>query len=106
MNPLRGMLRPFVDHPREHGETYVSHLRFAWFVAGSCAAIAVVAAIHGLAPWLFKTSASRRLAILSAGIATRRNAHLSHAEPRPCAQQPAGPYQAPTDSVSRRDDPA
>lgn len=44
-------------HLRENGMTYFSHMRQAFAVAGKMALGAVIAAVHGVLPDLFKTRA-------------------------------------------------
>lgn len=52
------LLRPFIDHPAEVGETYWQHLRAA-VGFGSCMVVSGIACLlHGLCPWLFARTGS------------------------------------------------
>ncbi|WP_293380327.1 DUF6356 family protein [Phenylobacterium sp. SCN 70-31] len=55
------MFKAFTDHPRAMGETYGEHLAKAWSFAGPLAAAAGACLLHGLFPFAFQTSASRRV---------------------------------------------
>ncbi len=55
-----GMLdRIFLDHPRAMSQSYRQHQRTALSFSGSLLAAGLAAAIHGVVPCLFKTTASR-----------------------------------------------
>jgi hypothetical protein len=53
------MRNPFTAHPREVGETYLQHAGFACRYGVKMAAGGVAALLHGLFPFLFKTTGSR-----------------------------------------------
>jgi len=54
----------FTSHPKALGESYFSHQRAAFSYAGTLLIAGVAAAIHGLVPCLFETTASRAVARL------------------------------------------
>lgn len=55
------MFEAFTRHPQSVGESYPEHLVQAWRFAGAMAAGAVVCLVHGLLPFAFEKSASRRV---------------------------------------------
>jgi len=60
------MLNPFTAHPASVGETYGEHLRFALMFGARMTLGGLAAAVHGLCPFLFVTTASRALEGLNA----------------------------------------
>jgi hypothetical protein len=50
---------PFTAHPREVGETYIEHGLFACRYGAKMAAGGAAAFLHGIFPFLFKTTGSR-----------------------------------------------
>jgi hypothetical protein len=50
---------PFTAHPREVGESYLEHGLFACTYGVKMALGGVAAFLHGLLPFLFKTTGSR-----------------------------------------------
>ena len=53
------MRNPFTAHPREVGETYLEHGLFACRYGAKMTLGGVAAFIHGLLPFLFRTTGSR-----------------------------------------------
>ena len=53
------MANPFTAHPREVGETYLQHAGFACRYGAKMAAGGFAAMLHGVFPFLFKTTGSR-----------------------------------------------
>jgi len=53
------MRNPFTAHPREVGETYLQHAGFACRYGVKMTLGGVAALVHGLFPFLFKTTGSR-----------------------------------------------
>lgn len=68
------MLKAFTQHPETVGESYFEHLCSAWGFAGSMALGALACALHGLFPWAFQTSGSRRIRELHERMVTHRTA--------------------------------
>jgi hypothetical protein len=61
----------FLEHPRDAGQTYFQHLRFAWrfgasLFGGACAAFA-----HGVLPNVHRTTASETVKELHARLQAR-----------------------------------
>jgi len=67
-----GLLDAFTEHPREMGETYGQHLRVAFRFGGRLLAAGAAACLHGLAPFLFKKTASREICALHAELLAAR----------------------------------
>lgn len=53
------MRNPFTAHPREVGETYLQHAGFACRFGAKMTTGGIAALLHGLFPFLFKTTGSR-----------------------------------------------
>ena len=53
------MPNPFTAHPHSVGETYAQHALFACRYGVKMAAGGIAAILHGLFPFLFKTTGSR-----------------------------------------------
>ena len=53
------MRNPFTAHPHDVGETYLEHGAFACRYGAKMTLGGVAAFIHGLLPFLFKTTGSR-----------------------------------------------
>jgi len=68
------MLKAFTQHPETVGETYFEHLGQASSFAGSMALGAVACFLHGLFPFAFQTSGSRRIRDLHERMVTHRTA--------------------------------
>src|SRR5688572_28794646 len=75
------MLKAFTDHPRAVGESYFEHLGQASSFAGTMAMGALACFLHGLFPFAFQTSGSRRIRELHERMVTHRTA----AKPRRAA---------------------
>jgi uncharacterized integral membrane protein (TIGR00698 family) len=67
------MMKAFTQHPRAVGESYFEHLCTAWGFAFSMAAGAVACLLHGLFPFAFQTSGSRRIRELHERMVTNRS---------------------------------
>jgi len=50
---------PFTAHPRDVGETYLEHARFACRYGAKMTLGGIAAVLHGLLPFLFQTTGSR-----------------------------------------------
>ena len=68
------MLKAFTQHPRSVGESYFEHLGQASSFAGSMALGALACFLHGLFPFAFQTSGSRRIRDLHERMVTHRTA--------------------------------
>ncbi len=68
------MLRAFTQHPRTVGESYFQHLGSSWSYAASMAAGAMACLLHGLFPFAFQSSGSRRIRDLHERMVTHRTA--------------------------------
>ena len=53
------MRNPFTAHPHEVGETYLEHCLFACRYGAKMAMGGAAAMLHGMFPFLFKTTGSR-----------------------------------------------
>ena len=53
------MSNPFTEHPREVGETYLEHGAFACCYGIKMTLGGLAATVHGIFPFLFKTTGSR-----------------------------------------------
>ena len=58
-------MNPFTDHPREQGEGYFQHLRFAMQFGVTMFAGGAAAIVHALLPFMFKRTGSSTLAQLN-----------------------------------------
>ncbi|MEW5687169.1 MAG: putative sulfate exporter family transporter [Pseudomonadota bacterium] len=74
------MLKAFTHHPETVGESYFEHLCSAWGFAATMALGALGCALHGLFPFAFQTSGSRRIRELHERMVTHRTAPKSHAK--------------------------
>ena len=50
--------RLFLDHPGSVDETYLEHMRFAGWFAGTLFLAAMAAAVHAVLPFMFERTAS------------------------------------------------
>ncbi|HEY0646846.1 putative sulfate exporter family transporter [Phenylobacterium sp.] len=73
------MLKAFTQHPQAVGETYFEHLGQASSFAGSMAMGAICCFLHGLFPFAFQTSGSRRIRDLHERMVTHRTAQKAKA---------------------------
>ncbi|MCP1676735.1 hypothetical protein J2T57_003908 [Natronocella acetinitrilica] len=55
------LLNLFTEHPASVGETYSEHMLMALSFAGTLFVATVACLIHAFFPFLFKTTASRRI---------------------------------------------
>jgi hypothetical protein len=62
------MPNPFTAHPREVGETYLEHGLFACRYGAKMTLGGLAALVHGLLPFLFKTTGSRITRELNAAL--------------------------------------
>jgi hypothetical protein len=69
------MFRAFTHHPETVGETYIEHLGSAWGFAFAMLAGAMACLLHGLFPFAFQKSGSRRIAALHQRMVTNRHRH-------------------------------
>lgn len=74
------MLKAFTDHPQSVGESYFEHLGQASSFAGSMAVGALCCFLHGLFPFAFQTSGSRRIRTLHERMVTHRTAEKHRAK--------------------------
>jgi hypothetical protein len=77
------IVRLLTAHPASVGESYLTHLGFAWRFGGSMLIGGAACLLHGLLPFLFTTGGSRRVRALHAtlqGHAARRVMTPSHSE--------------------------
>ena len=78
------MANPFTAHPRSVGETYLEHALFAGRYGVKMAAGGVAAILHGIFPFLFKTTGSRITRELNATLeasAARQQARVAKEDP-------------------------
>ena len=68
------MLKAFTQHPQTVGESYFEHLRSASGFAGTMAIGAMACLLHGLFPFAFQSSGSRRIRDLHERMVTHRTA--------------------------------
>ena len=66
------MRNPFTAHPREVGETYLEHGRFACRYGAKMILGGIAALLHGLLPFLFQTTGSRITRELNAALEESR----------------------------------
>ena len=55
------MIKAFTQHPETVGESYFEHLGSAWGFAATMAVAAMACLLHGLFPFAFQASGSRRI---------------------------------------------
>ena len=72
------MRNPFTAHPREVGETYLSHGLFACRYGAKMTLGGVAAFLHGLFPFLFRTTSSRITRELNASLEETRARAAGH----------------------------
>jgi hypothetical protein len=66
------VFKAFTEHPDSVGETYLEHMGTAWSFARTLAAAAIACFLHGLLPFAFQTTASRRIRQLYDRMITHR----------------------------------
>ena len=69
------MFRAFNEHPESVGETYLEHMDSAWGFAGTLLIAAACCFLHGLLPFAFQKSGSRRITELHQRMVTNRHRH-------------------------------
>jgi hypothetical protein len=67
------MFRAFTDHPETVGESYLEHLASATGFASTMFVGAGACLLHGLFPFAFQTSGSRRIKALYARMVAHRH---------------------------------
>lgn len=67
-------MKAFTEHPASVGESYFEHLGSAWGFASTMAVAAMACLLHGLFPFAFQTSGSRRIRELHQRMVTHRTA--------------------------------
>lgn len=77
------MLKAFTKHPESVGETYFQHLGQASSFAGSMALGAICCFLHGLFPFAFQTTGSRRIRALHERMVTHRTVARPARKPMP-----------------------
>jgi hypothetical protein len=65
------MANPFTDHPRSVGESYGEHMGVAWSVGGALFVAALACFVHGLCPFLFRSTGSRAIVRLHGRVTGR-----------------------------------
>ncbi len=65
-------MNPFTEHPASVGESYPEHLRVATGFGVRMIAGGVAAVLHGVFPFLFKTTGSRTIEALHGRIVAKR----------------------------------
>lgn len=73
------MFKAFTQHPATVGETYLEHMGMAFGFAATMFVGALCCALHGLFPFAFQTSGSRRIRALHTAMVT----HRAPARPQP-----------------------
>jgi hypothetical protein len=71
------MFRAFNEHPESVGETYLEHMDSAWGFAGTLLIAAACCFLHGLLPFAFQKSGSRRIVALHQRMITNRHRHAT-----------------------------
>lgn len=75
------MFKAFTQHPETVGESYLEHLGSASGYAATMAAGAVACLLHGIFPFAFQASGSRRIRELHHRMVTHRTAGKVRTEP-------------------------
>jgi len=73
------MLRAFTDHPDSVGETYLEHMDSAWGFAATLFVAALCCFLHGVFPFAFQKSGSRRIVTLHERMVAHRHRHAAPA---------------------------
>jgi hypothetical protein len=74
-------MRAFTQHPASVGESYFVHLASAWGFAFCMAAGAAACLLHGLFPFAFQKSGSRRICDLHERMVANRRRHEDAGRP-------------------------
>ena len=69
------MFRAFTDHPDSVGESYFEHIGSASGFAATMAVGAVACLLHGIFPFAFQRSGSRRIVELHQRMVSNRHRH-------------------------------
>lgn len=77
------MFKAFTHHPGTVGETYFEHLGSAWGFASTMFVAATACLLHGLFPFAFQSSGSRRIRDLHDRMVTHRTAAKALRKPLP-----------------------
>jgi hypothetical protein len=76
---MKRLLKLFTGHPRSVGETYPEHLRTAWSFAIGMLLGGLACAVHGVLPFLFERTASRKIGGLYQRMVVHRSAQQGRA---------------------------
>jgi hypothetical protein len=83
--------RAFNDHPASVGESYLAHMRTAWWFAAEMIVGAAACVVHGVFPFLFTRTGSRQVSRLyDAMIAHRAGARQALSAKRD--EEPGGAW--------------
>ena len=69
--------RAFTEHPASVGESYTEHMACAFSFGSSMLIGGVACLLHGLLPFLFKRSGSRRIETLHYRMVTHRDRRVA-----------------------------
>ena len=75
------MKRLFTEHPASVGETYAQHMGSAFGFAGAMFVASLACFLHGICPWLFRTTGSRTIAMLHDRMIAHRVRGSAHGAP-------------------------
>ena len=75
------MRNPFTAHPAEVGESYLEHCAFACRYGAKMTAGGVAALLHGIFPFLFRTTGSRITRELAATLEASAERARARTEP-------------------------
>ena len=75
------MKNPFIAHPKEAGETYFEHLKFAANSAIKLIFSGIALLVHSVFPFLFITTASKTVVALNKEIEERKKTAASKNHP-------------------------
>ena len=79
--------RAFTEHPASVGETYWQHLGCALSFGASMIIGGVACLLHGLLPFAFTKSGSRRIEILHRRMVTHRDRRIAHPQMPPLTDE-------------------
>lgn len=68
---MQPLIKLFTEHPHATGETYAQHLRFTLRIALRLLFCGFILIIHGLFPFLFTRTTSKRVEVIYAIMKTR-----------------------------------
>ena len=75
------MRQLFTEHPASVGETYGQHMASAFGFAGAMFAASLACFLHGIFPWLFRTTGSRTIVTLHERMIAHRVRGSAHGAP-------------------------